>query len=223
MIKIIEKSVFNSGCDLLVNTINCHGIMAAGIALEFSLRYPLMFEKYKEECSLGKIKVGKTYLYEENGQKILNFPTKGDNPRDPSLLEYVIEGLDYFVNHYQEYDVKSVAFPPLGCLNGKLDFETMVKPIMLEKLKDLDLDIYICLNVAPLEGLEKEMTETLQKVDVNLLHGCFEKEEDYLSFISKYKEVDRFSALASKKYLPNERTYRNLWETIYKITKEKVE
>ena len=47
MIKITNKSVFNSGCGLIVNTINCHGVMGAGIALEFSLRYPQMFNQYK--------------------------------------------------------------------------------------------------------------------------------------------------------------------------------
>ncbi|WP_228041624.1 macro domain-containing protein [Planktothrix mougeotii] len=39
-IEIIKGNLFTSQCQTLVNTVNCVGVMGAGIALEFRLRYP---------------------------------------------------------------------------------------------------------------------------------------------------------------------------------------
>lgn len=220
MVKITNKSVFNSGCDLIVNTINCHGVMGAGIALEFSLRYPQMFNQYKYDCEKGIVKTGKTYLYCENGQKILNFPTKGNEPCSPSLIKYIEEGLKYFSKHYKEYNKTSVAFPPLGCTNGKLNFDEVVKPLMLNVLENIDdLEILICLNKMPLEGLEKQMTEKLKTLEARTFKECFSNDEDYLKFCDGFKNIDRFSQLGSKKYLPTENVYRNIWQLVYGIVK----
>ena len=37
-------------CQTIVNTINCVGVMGAGIAFEFKLREEAMFKKYKQLC-----------------------------------------------------------------------------------------------------------------------------------------------------------------------------
>ena len=44
MIIYSDGTVFNADTQALVNTVNCTGVMGAGIALEFMLRYPEMFE-----------------------------------------------------------------------------------------------------------------------------------------------------------------------------------
>ena len=107
MIEIISKSVFDSNCDLLVNTINCRGVMGAGIALEFSLRYPEMYESYKRDCATGSIRVGETKIYECNGQKILNFPTK-DDPYKKSDINFIVLGLEFFVKNYSATPLKYI-------------------------------------------------------------------------------------------------------------------
>ncbi|WP_049775608.1 macro domain-containing protein [Caldicellulosiruptor kronotskyensis] len=43
-------TVFNAGADAVVNKINCMGVMGTGIALEFKLRYPKMYEDYVNRC-----------------------------------------------------------------------------------------------------------------------------------------------------------------------------
>ena len=50
MIIYYKGTVFNSGAEALVNTVNCVGVMGGGIALEYKLRYPEMFEDYSEKC-----------------------------------------------------------------------------------------------------------------------------------------------------------------------------
>ena len=68
MIKYLEGTVFNAPAKTLVNTVNCFGIMGAGIALEFKLRYPEMFEEYEVMCENKKMKTGipRIYEYSEN-------------------------------------------------------------------------------------------------------------------------------------------------------------
>jgi len=51
MIEIKKGNIFTTQCQTIVNTINCVGVMGAGIAYEYKLRYPKMFTKYKKYCS----------------------------------------------------------------------------------------------------------------------------------------------------------------------------
>lgn len=53
-----------------------------------------------------------------------------------SKLEYISEGLKDLVNLIHEYNIKSIAIPPLGCGNGGLEWEK-VKPLMLNALTPL--------------------------------------------------------------------------------------
>ena len=43
--------------------------------------------------------------------------------------------------------------------------------------------------------------------------------EDYLKFCAGFKNIDRFSQLGSKKYLPTESVYRNIWKLVNGIVK----
>ena len=142
MIKIKIGDIFDSHMSVLVNTVNCVGVMGKGIAKEFKDKYPLMYEQYHRMCLNHEIKTGEVYPYYENGSvRILNFPTK-QHWRSPSKLEYISEGLDFFVEHYEEWKIQSIAFPPLGCGNGGLDWKT-IGAIMVKKLQDLPIEIEI--------------------------------------------------------------------------------
>lgn len=213
MVKIVDDSVFNIDSDLLVNAINCQGIMAAGIALEYSLRYPTMFEQYKIDALNNNIKVGNVYIYESNNQKILNFPTK-IKAKDKSDIQYIIEGLDYFVRIYKEYRIKSVAFPLLGCGFGDLSVNDVL-PIMKEKLSNLELDVFICLNTAPASGLDKLMTDNFLKFNIIELFNILKIDFDPMLLIKKQREVKHLYEIASSKYVGTEANYRKIWCYIY--------
>ncbi len=140
--KILLGNIFESKCTTLVNTVNCVGVMGKGIALEFKRKYPDMFAEYRKLCSSGSIHPGCPYLYRDlKGTSIINFPTK-DNWRSPSRLSYVEAGLEWFRRSYRELGIDSVAFPPLGCGNGGLQWD-IVGPTMYKALKDLPIDIEI--------------------------------------------------------------------------------
>ena len=212
MIKYFDQSVFESGCELIVNAVNCLGIMDSGLALEFSLRFPTMYKEYKKDCTDKIIKVGETKMYVDSGQKILNFPTKLD-PFKASDIRYIVDGLDYFANHYQDYNIKSIAFPLLGCANGGLDFDTDVKTIMIEQLSNLKIDIVICTN-KEISALERKMVDVLKGIDVGKMAADLGLNYLDASFREKIQKIDRLNQLASKKYLKCADDYREIWKYV---------
>lgn len=140
-LKIITGNIFTSKCQTIVNTINCVGVMGAGIALEYRLRYPQMYEKYIELCDDNKIDIGLLWIYKSPQRWILNFPTK-KHWKYPSKKEYLYEGLEKFVSTYKEKGIKSIAFPLLGADKGGLAQEESLS-IIRKYLEPLDIDIEI--------------------------------------------------------------------------------
>ena len=142
-ITIHKGNIFNTKMQTIVNTVNCVGVMGKGIALVFKLRYPDMFDKYKELCQSKLIGIGKLWLYKSEScpQWVLNFPTKF-HWKYPSKIEYIEAGLQKFVNSYKEKGITSIAFPLLGTHNGELD-KLEVLDLMYKYLEKCDLDIEI--------------------------------------------------------------------------------
>ncbi|TMC20113.1 MAG: macro domain-containing protein [Chloroflexi bacterium] len=137
----VKGDIFESKAQVIVNTVNCKGVMGKGLALAFKHRYPEMFLVYQEECKIGKIRIGRPSLYKQSTPWILNFPTK-DNWKANSKIEYLEKGLQYFVANYKMVGIKSIAFPKLGAQNGKLSWDD-VGPLMAKYLGNLDIDVYI--------------------------------------------------------------------------------
>ncbi len=143
-IKFIKGNIFNSEAQTIVNTVNCVGVMGKGIALVFKLRYPKMFDLYKNHCKSKLIDIGKLWLYkgEGNAPWVLNFPTKS-HWKYPSRLEYLEKGLEKFSATYKIQGITSIAFPLLGTNNGGLDKEVVLALMEKYLVKcDIDIEIY---------------------------------------------------------------------------------
>ncbi|WP_044414190.1 macro domain-containing protein [Thiomicrospira microaerophila] len=140
-ITIIKGNIFRSQCQTLVNTINCEGVMGAGIALECRLRYPELYTRYQTLCQEKQISIGKLWIYKSTDRWILNFPTK-NLWQLPSKPEYLKSGLFKFAQTYQQRGISSIAFPMLGADKGGLSASESQK-IMLDYLDKLDLEIEI--------------------------------------------------------------------------------
>lgn len=141
MITFTTGNLFDSQADCLVNTVNCEGHMGKGLAYQFKRRFPENNRAYEKYCQEGKLRPGIVLPYKENNITIINFPTK-DKWRDPSLYEYIENGLDAFINVLHSVDVKRIAIPPLGCGNGGLNWSD-VKQIIEEKLNNLQHDFIV--------------------------------------------------------------------------------
>lgn len=139
-VTVIEGNIFLSKVQTIVNTVNCVGVMGAGIAFEYRLRYPSMFEQYRKLCEEGKFEIGKLWIYKTDNRWILNFPTK-KHWRQPSEEKYLRLGLEKFLNTYKERGISSIAFPLLGAQKGGLS-------------PDLSMNImreYLDLSIIPVE------------------------------------------------------------------------
>lgn len=151
--------------EVLVNTVNCVGIMGKGIAKEFKEKYPDMFHDYRERCASKLVRLGEPYLYESNdifgSYQVLNFPTK-NHWRSSSKVSDIVAGLDYFIENYKKWGIKSIAFPPLGCGNGGLKWDKMGR-IIYQKLKSLEIDIEL---YAPHSTSHSEITD--EYLDTNI-------------------------------------------------------
>ena len=142
MFKALIGDLFASNAQTWVNTVNCVGIMGKGVAQEFKNRYPEMFADYVARCRRKQVRLGQPYPYcDGSGRIIINFPTK-DHWRSPSRLIDIERGLDHLRAHYQEWGMRSIACPPLGCGNGGLQWSE-VGPLIYRKLHDLSIDVEV--------------------------------------------------------------------------------
>ncbi|MCY9786684.1 macro domain-containing protein [Nocardiopsis sp. EMB25] len=133
MIIFSKGDLLEADVEALVNTVNCVGVMGKGIALQFKRRYPDMFKKYAAACKCDQVKIGKMMVVPtgqiSGPQFIINFPTKV-HWRSPSKLAYIDAGLVDLKSVIEEYQISSIAIPPLGVGNGGLSWPEVEKRIV---------------------------------------------------------------------------------------------
>ncbi len=160
MIRYVVGNMLSADTQALVNTVNTVGVMGKGIALQFKERYPQNYAKYLAACKSGELTTGRLLVVKEKtldeDRIIINFPTKKDW-KHPSKYEYVEAGLQALRETIAKYNIRSIAIPPLGCGNGRLQWDK-VQRLMEHYLGDLDnVDILIYQpNDAVKEILKKE-------------------------------------------------------------------
>lgn len=174
MIEIKKGNIFTTNCQTIVNTVNCVGVMGAGIAYEFKLRFPEMFEKYQQLCACGSIDIGKLWIYKltkhdrENYQYILNFPTK-KHWKYPTKVEYLERGLEKFINTYKQKGILSIAFPLLGANKGGLSGDVSLN-IMKKYLNNVDIPVEIWyFDPKAKDDLYEEFKNIFLNLDINTI------------------------------------------------------
>lgn len=145
MIKFVEGDFFDYQADIRVNTVNCVGVMGAGVALQFKNMYPVMFEDYVKACNAKTLKIGLPHVWQdvfsEDKTKIINFPTK-DDWKKPSKYEYIDEGLKWLRNYLLQNKGNTITIPALGCGHGGLDW-VIVKEMICKYLTDIQMNILV--------------------------------------------------------------------------------
>lgn len=141
MIRYATGNLLESNAQALVNTVNCEGYMGKGIAYQFKQYFPEMNDEYVKQCKSNKLAPGILFCYKTKDKIIINFPTK-DKWREKSKKEYIIAGLNELVKVIEQYNIKSIAIPPLGSGNGGLIWSE-VKQIILDKLSVVSEDVEI--------------------------------------------------------------------------------
>ena len=213
MIKYLSGTIFNAGTSTIVNTVNCDGFMGAGLALEFKLRYPKLYQDYLKDIAENKVNIGQVNYYFVNNMTIINFPTKL-HFNFPSKTDWIEAGLKNFVETYKKFNITSVAFPKLGARNGGLDWRE-VKIIMEKYLSNLDIDVFICLDEkADAEGIEKLMIEQLNKLVSHDANDMLKLKPNILKLIYEKLPVKRFYQIYEVKGL-GIKSYEKIFKYYY--------
>lgn len=132
MIEYGTGNLLTADVEALVNTVNTHGVMGKGIALQFRQAFPQNYEFYRKACERQEVVTGRMLVYETgsftNPRYIINFPTKR-HWKGKSRLEDIESGLRTLIDVVKSYSICSIAVPPLGCGNGGLDWND-VRPLI---------------------------------------------------------------------------------------------
>ncbi len=147
MIEYKSSDILKENAEALVNTVNCVGVMGRGIALQFKKVFPENFKAYAVACKHDKVRPGRMFVYETgqltNPRYIINFPTKR-HWRGKSRMEDIESGLEALAEIIRQYNIRSIALPPLGSGLGGLDWAE-VKPRIesaLQAFTDVRIIIY---------------------------------------------------------------------------------
>jgi O-acetyl-ADP-ribose deacetylase (regulator of RNase III)/uncharacterized protein YwgA len=172
MISYHTGDLLQAPVEALVNTVNTVGVMGKGIALQFKERFPINLREYTKACKAGTLVPGTLLVVCDNSlergeQWIINFPTKVDW-KHKSSYSYIKSGLEELVRVIAEYNIKSIAVPPLGCGNGGLSWEK-VKPLLEEYLSPLDgVEVHI---YEPNDAVKAVLQQQSQRKPVKLTPG----------------------------------------------------
>src|SRR5690349_4009762 len=49
-IKVVYGNILDTDCEVLVQQVNCRGVMGGGLAKQIRAHYPIVYEKYREKC-----------------------------------------------------------------------------------------------------------------------------------------------------------------------------
>ena len=206
MIKYITGNILESKADALINTVNTVGVMGKGIALQFKKAYHNNYKAYVQACKKNEIGIGKLLIVKDSnldsGEKyIINFPTKKDW-RKPSEYEFIEAGLEDLIRIIKDYNIKSIAIPPLGAGNGGLEWEK-VKKMIENKLSNIEIDIFV---FEPTQQIKEQLKKERVKLTDGralLLYVLYDlvKNGEYVSEFSSEKVCYFLQRFGAKKYL----------------------
>jgi O-acetyl-ADP-ribose deacetylase (regulator of RNase III) len=148
MIELTSGNLLQAPVQALVNTVNTHGVMGKGIALQFKRAFPDMNKAYEAACKSGDVKLGHMHVVDLGGlaggpRWVINFPTKA-HWKARSKLPDIETGLLDLIATVERLGITSIAVPPLGCGNGGLDWQD-VRPRIesaFERIPDVHVLIY---------------------------------------------------------------------------------
>jgi O-acetyl-ADP-ribose deacetylase (regulator of RNase III) len=144
MIDYVKGDLLQADVEALVNTVNCVGVMGAGIAAQFKQQFPENYRAYMAACKKGMVRPGSMFMHPAPPPRtwIINFPTKRHYAQ-VSWIEDIALGLTDLVQIIHTHQIQSIAIPALGCGLGGLSWD-MVRPLMEQAFHAL-LTTRICI------------------------------------------------------------------------------
>lgn len=190
MITYVCCDILQSPARVLVNAVNTVGVMGKGVARDFKLCFPEMFEDYREQCEQGNFGIGQLMLHRSAHKWVLNFPTK-EHWRSASQLNDIELGLQAFVGLYSQMGITAASFPRLGCGAGGLDWEREVRPLMEAYLHRLPIAIYV-------HEYDEQDAFFPQDRNIRTIRAWLEGEPQSVDFSKFWRDITRLLKKKSK-------------------------
>lgn len=190
MIEYVKGDFFDYKADIRINTVNCVGVMGAGVALEFKNKYPEMFKSYVDVCKRKEIAPGNPFVWEEydlfSRSIIINLPTKL-HWKNPSEYDYIERDLVWLRDFLKsKSDETIVTLPALGCGHGGLNWD-IVKSKINHYLSDLSVKILVFEPSSSNKQLAE--MEYRPKLQGNSVETLYPNDKNYPSILKgKYKK-----------------------------------
>lgn len=140
MVNIIKNGdLFTVPANILINPVNRMGISGAGLAKEFKKRFPFFDKDWREKVGTFPMKEGTLCISKNSSICIVYFPTKHKPSDKNSSFELIQIGLVVLKSCFEATESKDELvcnMPALGCGLGGLDFEVVIKPLILDMFQN---------------------------------------------------------------------------------------
>lgn len=140
MVNIIKDGdLFTVPADILINPVNRMGISGAGLAKEFRLKFPLFEKNWRKKVGKFPMEEGTLCIAKNSKIIIVYFPTKHKPSDKNSSICLINVGLDVLKSCFEASESKHELvcnMPALGCGLGGLDFEGVIKPLILDMFQN---------------------------------------------------------------------------------------
>lgn len=134
MISYLKGDIWETTAQAIVIPVNTVGAMGKGLALQCKQYYPTVYARYYADCKNGYLQIGRTCLYAVSRRSIIVLPTK-THWSYPSQYGHIEAGISSLIENQQYWELATIAFPKLGCGEGKLEWQ-QVHTIMRTLLND---------------------------------------------------------------------------------------
>jgi O-acetyl-ADP-ribose deacetylase (regulator of RNase III) len=117
--------------------------LGTGLALKISTRWADVQQQFKRFTRNNSFSGGDVFAVPPNEGRpgVIYIATQPDMYH--ATLSYLNRGLRNLVKYCKKHQVESVSLPKIGAGLGKLDWETQVKPLLIQHLTDVETTFYV--------------------------------------------------------------------------------
>lgn len=138
MITTIKQDITTATRGIIAHGVNCQGVMGSGVAGAIRRKWPAVFTEYKAYWdtilspseALGMVQVVEVDegLFVANCFSQLDYGNDGKQYASLEALTTALEGVFDYAHVYK----LPIYLPKIGCGLGGLDWETEVKPVIMQ-------------------------------------------------------------------------------------------
>lgn len=142
MLVHVMNDIFDGQPDrcIMVQQVNCQGVMGSGLAKAIRDKYPEVFHHYRAEFELGMLELGYTsYIEVEPDKYVANICGQkfyGRDGKQYTNYEALRSGLEDVKMMAEQLKVDVVIPYKIGCVLGGGDWDGVVLPMVEEVFKD---------------------------------------------------------------------------------------